>query len=197
MIFVIPQFCSIPKLALWVTSTAHICCNHELLKEVFENLKICWTTLWSQCFRLRLCRKYGTAGRRMTRPQNLQESPWNYQINVICEHLRTQPELAIIYINTNFRSIQTKDKKKSWYWRTSKTLAPAPAMLENISLIFVLSILPSGQSDMNDCGHQHQHHWGQMEWIDIIIFIAVLVCCHSHFQTLLRILIISLHLYAL
>ena len=70
-------------------------------------------------------------------------------------------------------------------------------MVENISLIFVLSILPSGQSDMNDCGQQHQHHWGQMKWDNIIVFIAILVCCHSHFEALLRILIISLHLYAL
>ena len=106
------SFVSLPKLALWVTSTAHICCNHKFLEKVFENLKICWTVLWSQCFRLRLCRKYGTAGRRTSRPQNFQESPRNYQINVICEHLRTRPKLKIIHINTNCTSIQRQEKTK-------------------------------------------------------------------------------------
>ena len=75
-------------------------------RKFFENQKICCHPLWSQCFRLRLCRKYGTAGRRKSRLQNLQESPRNYQINVISEHLRTQPELKIIHINTDCTSIQ-------------------------------------------------------------------------------------------
>ena len=72
-------------------------------RKFFENLKICCNSPWNQCFRLRLCRKYGTAGRRMSRPQILQESPRNYQINVISEHLRTQPELKIIHINTSIQ----------------------------------------------------------------------------------------------